>query len=78
MKDGSIHSSFFMLFSFFTHTYSSNPFTPKVMYWTLPSSNLSMSISANREPILNQKRYHSVAPDELARYEQSHLDLHSI
>ena len=46
--------------------------------WTLPTLDLDMSIVANRDVNQKSKQNGSVDPDEMACYEQSHLDLHCL
>ena len=53
--------------------------TPSFLTWTLPSLHLDISIVANRGFSQNHTRMaNSVDPDETARYELSHLDLHCL
>ena len=57
-----------------------NSFTPMILKWTLPSLNLDTPIAANRgfSQIINKSVANSVDPDEMARFEPSHLDLHCL
>ena len=50
------------------------------MEWTLPSSKLVKSIVANRgfNKKINIRMANSANPDEMARYEPSHLDLYCL
>ena len=61
-------------------TNSINPFTPEFLKWTLPSLNFDLSTDANRGFCLKSKggMANSVDPDERARDEPSHLDLHCL
>ena len=67
-------------FHIWGNTMCLKPFTPVFHKWTFPSSNLDMSTASNRG--FNKKSKirmaNSVDPDETARYEPSHLDLHCL
>ena len=56
-----------------------NPFTPAFLKWAHSSLNLDTSIVENRGFSLRSRTMaNSVHPDETARYEPSHLDLHCL
>ena len=58
---------------------SFNHFHPEFLQWMLPSLTFDKSITANRN-ISQKYRTDSNCedPDETARYEPSHLDLHRL
>ena len=53
------------------------PFHPEFMKWTFRSLNLDTSIDANRA-VSQTSMANNLDPDEMGRYELSHLDLHSL
>ena len=56
-----------------------NSFTPEFLEWAHPSMNLNAFIVANRGYVkINNELANSVYPDETARYEPSHLDIHCL
>ena len=57
-----------------------NPFILECLKWTLPSFNLDMSNDGNRDFRIKSEKgmANNVAPDEKARSEPSHLDLHCL
>ena len=57
-----------------------NPLIPEFLKWTLPCLNLDTSTDANRGFYLkyNNIMANSVYPDETARDEPSHQDLHCL
>ena len=58
-----------------------NPFTSEFLKWTIPSMNLDISIDANRgfsQKIKKNRMANSVAPDDAAAYDSSHLNIHCL